>query len=156
MQINTIAATTNAPVEAVWQLWTNPRYWSRWDPDIAQAEMKGAFKQGATGTITHHDGTTSTFQVMSCEIHRSYVMSVQVSKGVELLIKRECQPEGDFLKMQQELTLIASPFTKLLFAARKDAMQKNALKAMDNMWNLLQGDLGFIEGLSGQGQRVRI
>ena len=44
--------TTSAAPEAVWALWSDPATWSTWDPAVESVHIDGAFRDGASGTMT--------------------------------------------------------------------------------------------------------
>ncbi|GGJ49660.1 hypothetical protein [Deinococcus roseus] len=149
MHICSFSAKTTAPAQAIWQLWINPKHWSRWDSTIQSAELSGPFKQGATGTITHQDGTSTRFSVISCDMLQNLVLSMPLGMGVELLIKREWKQETGQVLFRHEVSLMGPALGKLMHAGRKEALKKSTLETMEKMLQLLEGEAGSQENPSG-------
>jgi uncharacterized protein YndB with AHSA1/START domain len=48
---------TTAPPERVWEIWSDPSTWPRWNPDVKAISLDGPFASGTTGTMTTGAGT---------------------------------------------------------------------------------------------------
>ena len=42
---------TAAEPEAIWELWSNPPGWTRWDEDLEEVTLEGAFEVGTRGSL---------------------------------------------------------------------------------------------------------
>ncbi len=57
------ASATTVDPDRVWELWTSPGTWGRWDGGLRDARLDPPFAPGAVGTITALDGWVSAFVV---------------------------------------------------------------------------------------------
>src|SRR5207247_7163561 len=42
---------TSAEPEAIWQLWSDPPQWPRWDEDLEEVSLEGSFEVGSKGVL---------------------------------------------------------------------------------------------------------
>ncbi|GGJ18552.1 hypothetical protein [Deinococcus roseus] len=150
MHICTFEAQTRASRQALWQLWTNPKNWPTWDSELASAELSGTFRQGVTGTLSYKDGSLKTFTVIKCEMLESLVLAIPITKGIELIIKRDLRQQGEELVFQQDLNLTGTPFALMMQRSRRDPLTKGTLRQMELLVKLLEGGLSPVkEAASG-------
>ncbi|GGJ22037.1 hypothetical protein [Deinococcus roseus] len=145
MHICAFSTSTATTPQAVWQLWTQPRHWPSWDKTLKQAELSGPFKQGVSGILTFQDGSTAPFTVVMCQMLQSYVLSVPLGLGVDLLIKRELWQEGEKVHFRQEVSLMGPAMAKLLHGVRKKALQLETFKAMEGLLERLRGEMSALK-----------
>jgi hypothetical protein len=58
---------TTAPPERVWEQMRQVADWPRWDTDLACAELSGAFRPGAQGSMTFRDAGSRAFKLASVD-----------------------------------------------------------------------------------------
>ena len=81
--------TTLAPPEAIWDFWTDPSSWERWDGGLASAQLHSpSFVNGATGQIVPRTGPAARFTVTSLEINRRVVIQTRLPLAVLTLDRR--------------------------------------------------------------------
>lgn len=56
-----LGTTIPAPVEKVWQTWSDLETYPRWDPREEQLHLDGPFGEGTTGTFTQQGRGAGTF-----------------------------------------------------------------------------------------------
>lgn len=149
MHICSFSAKTSAPAQTIWQLWINPKHWSRWDATVQGAELSGPFKQGTTGSITHPDGAVSRFSILSCDMLQTLVLSFPLSMGVEMLVKREWKQEEGQVMFRHEVSLMGPALAKMVHASRREALKKATLESMEQLLNLLEREAGPKDQPSG-------
>jgi hypothetical protein len=63
---------SKAAPEAIWSLWTNINTWTTWDHGIENAEIEGAFVQGASGWLKPRGGPKVKFKILQTEKNKVF------------------------------------------------------------------------------------
>lgn len=71
-QVATVARTTTASPEAIWNLWADVPKRTRWDSGLVWARIDGPFQQGATGEVRLKDQPTRRFEVVDARPPNRY------------------------------------------------------------------------------------
>ncbi|WP_310482747.1 SRPBCC family protein [Chamaesiphon sp. VAR_48_metabat_403] len=70
--------TTTAPPATIWGIWTDVSNWSRWDTELRDSTLNGAFILGATGILTTAAGRASRFRISQFNPGQSYTMTIDL------------------------------------------------------------------------------
>lgn len=73
-------ATSNP--DAVWDLWTRPITWGRWDRGLKSASLEGTMALGSIGQIVPLSGPASQFKVVSFDPEKSYAFETGLPGSV--------------------------------------------------------------------------
>ncbi len=74
-------ATTSAPSQRIWNVWTNVSGWKDWDTGLKDASMDESFGLGAKGLITSLENRTSKFKITAYTENISYTMKTKLPLG---------------------------------------------------------------------------
>ncbi|GGJ36462.1 SRPBCC family protein [Deinococcus roseus] len=151
MHICTYSASSQTTLQAVWQLWTNIKHWPRWDSQLQSVEMDGAFRQGSTGTLTYQDGSKKTFSIIKLQVQESLVLAIAYPHGSELRIKWDLRQNGSEILFDQEVSISATPFAKLLLRGHKEPLMKSSHNQMQRMLDLLEGEFSPFKDAAARG-----
>ena len=78
--------TTSNP-DGVWDLWTQPVTWSKWDRGLKSATLDGAMALGSVGQIQPLSGPMSSFEVVEFTPKLSYAFETRLP-GAVLRVER--------------------------------------------------------------------
>ncbi|GEM48358.1 hypothetical protein [Deinococcus cellulosilyticus] len=145
MHISTYAASTHSPAQAVWKLWSNPQNWPLWDPALEKVELGGPFRQHVKGTLFYKDGRQVPFEVVSCHMLESFVVSIPYLRNTQLVIKRTLTQDGDLWAFEQETHLQGSKFDLLFLRGKKAELLEASGVQMSRMFEMLE------QGLKAEG-----
>lgn len=78
---------TTADAGDIWKVWMDVPNWKNWDTGLQDADLEGAMKLGAVGSITSLEGRKVKFKVVAFEQGKSYTYKSNLPLG-GLYVKR--------------------------------------------------------------------
>jgi hypothetical protein len=86
-------ATTLAPPERVWHLWTDVPNWHEWDTGLKTAQLNGPFAAGTSGTLVPLKGLPAHFILTEVIPGQSYTIQTRLPLG-SLYVRRVLRVEN--------------------------------------------------------------
>lgn len=96
--------TTQAPPDAIWNLWSDVSTWHTWDSEIKWSELQGEFIDGQKGTLKPTSGPKIRFY-LSDVIHRKSFTSVSLLPlGTKLINEHKIHTENNQTQFTHKVT----------------------------------------------------
>lgn len=88
------ARFTTAPPERVWNVWSDPNNWTRWNTGIKNFQMNGPLVSGAVGKMQTSQGTTHDVTFERVEPLKGFRLSTGGPPLTRFTFICEVQPQG--------------------------------------------------------------
>ncbi len=95
---------TSAEAEAVWRLWSDPPSWPRWDEDLEEVSLDGAFEFGSTGTLKPKGMDGFGFELTRVEVGVGYTDETALP-GAVLRFDHDLVRDNGRLQIVQRVTM---------------------------------------------------
>lgn len=79
---------TEATSRQIWEAWADVSRWPEWNPDLAHAELSGAFEAGSSITMTPKDGEAVELLIAEARPPESFVDEARLGETVVRTIHR--------------------------------------------------------------------
>lgn len=86
--------TTTAPMDRLWEVWTDVPKWNEWDTGLKSAELNGPFAVGTKGRLIPNKGPKSDFEIVELQPMQGYTFRTSIPLGY-LIVKRSSNPLPD-------------------------------------------------------------
>lgn len=96
---------TSARPETVWRLWTDPKTWPEWNPDVESMTMEGPFARGSKALMRTHAGRSHRMQVTALEPGREFHLETSPIPGTTFTFACRVTPSAQGSSISQGLTM---------------------------------------------------
>jgi uncharacterized protein YndB with AHSA1/START domain len=139
MKKNVRSVETRADPERVWRIWSNPNTWAKWNPDVIDINLDGAFATGTGGTMTTRAGGTHHIELQDVQPGRTFTIRTSPAPLSTFHFKCEVAPDADGSQITQGVSMtgplggvmsalmgarIAAGFEAILEGLKKEAESK--------------------------------
>jgi hypothetical protein len=122
MWVNSFSMEIKAPVETIWQLWTDVENWKKWDDSVEYSKIDGEFENGMLGTLKTVNGPKAKFRLKNITINKSFTSQLKLPLCTVDFV-HELVNENNLLKIRHSIK-IYGPLTFIF----KNVIGKNAAK----------------------------
>ena len=120
----------NTSAQNVWQTLIDVQNWHQWDTELINAQLEGAFVEGANGTMKPKTGPKLKFYISEIIPHKSYTINTIMPVG-ELVIKRTLAEIDNKIHFTDDIAFTG--FLKYVFGLMLGGQFRKVLpEVMDN------------------------
>src|SRR5919197_1782280 len=94
---------TTATPERVWDVWSDPNNWSRWNSGIRSAEINGPLVSGATGKMETSRGSKHSVTFTDVEPAKGFRLNVSGPPLTTFTFICEVKPSGSGSRIAQSV-----------------------------------------------------
>jgi uncharacterized protein YndB with AHSA1/START domain len=92
---------TAAPPARVWRIWADPARWPEWNPDVAEMQVDGAFREGASATMRTRAGRTHRMRVVELSEPSHFVLETKAAPGMTMRFRCTVDSDGSGARIAQ-------------------------------------------------------
>jgi hypothetical protein len=96
---------STASPTAIWQLWSDPRTWQDWNPNVQRMEMVGPFVSGTTGVMHTPAGQHHQIQLANVQPGKSFDLETQAIPLTRFTFHCEVKPKAAGSRISQSLRM---------------------------------------------------
>ncbi|MBV9262854.1 MAG: SRPBCC family protein [Candidatus Eremiobacteraeota bacterium] len=127
-----VCRSTTASPATVWQVWSDPNNWSRWNSGIHEAELDGPLANGVHGKMTTNRGTTHDITFHDVHDGRGFSLSMAGPPLTTITFKCEISPENGGSTIAQGVS-ITGPLAFLFGPMMGNQMAKHFVPVLDDL-----------------------
>lgn len=96
---------TRADPERVWRIWSDTSTWPRWNPDVIDISLDGAFATGTGGTMTTRAGGTHHIELEGVQPGRAFTIRTSPAPLSTFHFKCEVAPASGGSQISQGVSM---------------------------------------------------
>ena len=127
-----VSRTTTASPDAVWQTWSDPNNWSKWNSGIKSAEVSAPIADGVTGKMTTMRDSTHEVTFHDVRHGSGFSMSMSGPPGANITFTCSIEANGAGSIIAQSVAF-AGPMAWLFGAMMGNEMAKHFVPVLDDL-----------------------
>jgi hypothetical protein len=94
---------TSASPKTIWRVWSEPRTWQEWNPNVQRMEMNGPFASWTTGVMHTPAGQHHQIQLTNVQPGKSFDLETRVIPLTHFTFHCEVEPGSKGSRISQSL-----------------------------------------------------
>ena len=127
-----VSRTTTAPVERVWNVWTDTANWTQWNSGITAMNLDRGIAPGSSGSMTTSRGSTHRVEVGEVEPPRRFTLKSWVLPLTTFTFICEIEPQGSGSSIAQSVEL-AGPLAFIFGPMMGKQMASHFVPVLDDL-----------------------
>ena len=124
--------TTTAPPERVWNLWSDPGNWTRWNSGIKSLQINGPLVSGATARMETTQGSKHEVTFANVERPRGFSLSTRGVPGTTFIFFCEIAPKDSGSTISQSVAF-SGPLAFLVGPLLGPQMANHFVPVLDDL-----------------------